>query len=261
MLRSGIATGFVRRLMRSSSCGGTEVMAAAGLADASERCIDVGHFSSIGRFRDRSASDTVKTGVAVVQRQSHYGSRPMPTFSGPSTTACILALGSTLAFSSMPAKAAENSFSIPPKATELQAGATAGTAINLPPVGVPSFFITFVLPRDYAKNQKFSVVLYLSGGNNPSCIVRIVTPQLNRMRRNEPISFDEVGLDEGNPNIKLTEDILGQKVVTVAPGEQLNGQRPGDAIRMQVRREGDDPIDTCNQAVFVQAIDVRYPID
>ena len=82
----------------------------------------------------------------------------MPIFVKPSMTTCVLALSSALTFSAMPAKAAENSFSFPPQAATLQAGATGGVAINLPPVGSPTFFIVFVLPRDYAKNEKVSVI-------------------------------------------------------------------------------------------------------
>lgn len=183
----------------------------------------------------------------------------MPTFSRPSTTACILAFSSALTFSAMPAKAAENSFSIPTQATTPQAGATGGVAIGLPPAGVPTFFMNFVLPRDYAKNQKISVVLYLSSAVSP-CIVRIVTPQIVRYRRNEPAAFDLAGLDDGNPNIKIGEDLIAQKVITIGPGDQLNGQRAGDALALQFRRQADDPADTCDGAVFVQAIDIRYPI-
>jgi hypothetical protein len=183
----------------------------------------------------------------------------MPTFSTPSITGCILAFSSALIVSAMPAKAAENSFSFPPQAATVQNGAIAGAAINLPSNGTPDFFISFVLPRDYAKNEKVSVILYLSSGASP-CITRIVTPQLNRFRRGEPVAFDLVGLDDGNPNIKIGEDLIAQKVITIEPGDQLNGQRPGDAIRLQFRRQAEDAIDTCNAAVFVQAIDIRYPI-
>lgn len=183
----------------------------------------------------------------------------MPTFSGPSMTACILALSSALTFAAIPAKAAENSFSIPTQATTAQGGANGGVAIGLPPAGTPSFFMNFVLPRDYAKNEKISIVLFLSSAVAP-CIVRIVTPQIVRYRRNAPPGFDLAGLDEGNPNIKIGDDLIVQKIITIGPGDQLNGQRAGDAFSVQFRREADDPIDTCNGNVFVQAIDIRYPI-
>lgn len=174
-------------------------------------------------------------------------------------TACLLALGSALTFSAMPAEAAENSFSIPTQATTPQAGANGGVAITLPPAGTPRFFMNFVLPKDYAKNEKISVVLYLSSPAS-ACIVRIVTPQIVRFRRNSPAGFDLAGLDEGNPNIKIGEDLIAQKVITIGPGDQLNGQRAGDAFSVEFRREADDNLDTCNGNVFVQAIDIRYPI-
>lgn len=183
----------------------------------------------------------------------------MPTFSGPSTTACILALSSALTISAMPAQAAENSFSFPPQAAAVQGGATSQITINLPATGTPDFFINFVLPRDYAKNGKVSVILYLSSAASP-CITRIVTPQLNRYRRGAPAAFDLAGLDDGNPNIKIGEDLIAQKVITIEPGDQLNGQRPGDAFTVQFRRQANDPSDTCDAFVFVQAIDIRYPI-
>ncbi len=183
----------------------------------------------------------------------------MPPFFRPSATAFFLAVSGALTLSATPARAAENSFSIPPQATTLQGNAIGGGTVILPGTGSPGFVFSFILPRDYAKNKKISVVLYLNAADS-ACITRIVTTELDIIRRGSAISDDISGVDDGNPNIKIGDKLVSQKVVTIGPGTQLDGQRPGDAMRLQFRREPDDDADTCVGSVFVQAIDIRYPI-
>jgi hypothetical protein len=157
-----------------------------------------------------------------------------------------------------PASAASQSFSVPIQAVTLASGATIGTSLNLPATGSPSFFINFVLPRDYAKDSPITVVLYLSSAS--ACTTRIVAPQLVRRRIGKLAANELAGLDDGSPTIAIPSGIVASKVVTIAPGDILAGQRPGDAVLLQFRREADDAGDTCDGAVFIQAIDIRYPI-
>jgi hypothetical protein len=158
----------------------------------------------------------------------------------------------------VPSWAATRSFDYPPQAATVGNGSNASLNINLPNSGNPFFFITFVLPRDYDPDRTVSIVLYLQSPVAP-CTTRIIPAQLIRKRVGAPLINDITGLS-GGPTFGLQAGLVAGATFKLKPGGPLAGQRPGDAFTVQFTREADSSTDTCNGPVFVQAIDIRYPI-
>ena len=169
----------------------------------------------------------------------------------------ILATWTAAALAS-PALAAERSFAIPTPAIVVGGIGAGSTAVELPDGTITTLFFNFVLPRDYAQNQPVKIVLYLSSPAAP-CIVRLVPEQLLRFRLGAPAVKNPSGLTVRSPAVNLDANIRAQ-ILTLAPGTGLSGQRVGDAFTVSVQRPAADPSDTCAGSVFVEALDVRYPI-
>ncbi len=165
-----------------------------------------------------------------------------------------------LALWASPVSAASNSFSFPTGAATPAGGARlgSGATVILPASGNPSFFFNFVLPPDYKKNGAVKIVLYLSTGS--ACTARIVPVQMVRRRPGQQGVNSLVGLAGGDPIVDFPLNTVVSKVLTLKKGTALPGQRAGDAITLQVRREADEAGDNCPGVVFVQAIDIRYPV-
>jgi hypothetical protein len=177
-----------------------------------------------------------------------------------STRFSVCAFTACLAFWADPASALQKSFSFPPQAAYVFGGAQLnGDSLLLPNAGSPTFLITFALPLDYQNNGQVRIVVYLSGGS--TCKVRLIPQSLRRKRIGSPITSNLTGLSGGNPLVDLSSfDIAAGKVFTLDPGGPLAGQKRGDAFTVQFTRQADDPTDTCNGTVSVQAIDIRYAV-
>src|SRR5262249_44362818 len=92
------------------------------------------------------------------------------------------------------------------------------------------------------------------------CTTRIIPAQLLRKRVGAPLANDISGLS-GGPTFALGANavVTGARF-RLKPGGPPAGQRPGDSFDGQFTREAEDPTDTCNGSVFLQAIDIRYPV-
>ena len=159
---------------------------------------------------------------------------------------------------SAPATAQPNaSFSIPVAATILTGGATLTLgAIVLPSSNTTTFAFDFVLPRDYVNDTEVTVVLNLSADNSP-CTLRLAGDTMVRRRSPRAVVLGLAGLTAPNPNVDFPSANVLLRQFTINPGGAMPGQRRGDAITLQLRREGNDAADTCG-SVFVGTIDVRY---
>jgi hypothetical protein len=155
---------------------------------------------------------------------------------------CAFAVGFASWVSS--ASAATQSFSYP--------------TISLPGTGNPTFYVSFVLPRDYQNEGTVTIVLYLSTAAGP-CTARLVPVQLVRKRLGEPIVNSLDGTSTASFTVGFSGSAVRSKSFMVDRGFVMDGQRRGDALTLQITREAGDPTDTCDGPVFVQAIDIRYP--
>jgi hypothetical protein len=165
------------------------------------------------------------------------------------------------------AMAAEfGSFSHPPHAVFPMTGATVDVAIKLPaasqPIG-PAFMMTFVLPLDYSTNGKVRVALYLTTSATTPCNMVFVPQQLVRWRPGLAYLSGLTGIapaDGGNLVTFSESNAVVQKVFAITRNPAFpGGQRPGDALSVNLQREPDHPSDTCNGPIYVQAINIRYP--
>lgn len=171
---------------------------------------------------------------------------------------CAVVLG--LSISTSAAWGAARSINIPPQAVTPSGGTSVGATLSLPPAGTPSFFMTFVLPRDYTPNGGLTVALQLQTRSSTACQVRLIVPQMVRRRVGAPLVNSLSGLNAGSPTVNIPSGIVAGKSVSVQQGVGLAGQQAGDSITLQFQRQGEDPSDDCPEFLFVHAIEVRYQI-
>ena len=185
----------------------------------------------------------------------------MPTFATLSGSCrfSLSALAACLVLWAQPASAQQGSFSYPPQAASVEGNAVIGHTVALPNVGTPSFFINFVLPRDYKNNGDVRIVLYLSTPGTP-CQVRLAADQLLRKRIGSALVNNITGLTGGNPVVNMAAGVLGGKAFALRPGGPLAGQRRGDGFTVEFTRFADHASDTCPSFLHVQGIDIRYAI-
>ena len=158
---------------------------------------------------------------------------------------------------SAPATAQPNaSFSIPVAATILGGATLVIGAIALPASNTTTFAFDFVLPRDYVNDTEVLVVLNLSADDSP-CTLRLVADTMGRRRAPRPVILGLAGLTAPNPNVDFPSANVLLRQFSINPGGAMPGQRRGDAITLQLRREGNNAADDCG-SVFVGTIDVRY---
>jgi hypothetical protein len=172
----------------------------------------------------------------------------------------LCALAGCAALFATPALAAFGSFSFPPSAVVQGGGSFGPGATALPNVGAPTILFNFVLPRDYDRDAPVRIVLYLTAESVAgTCGARIIPSLLVRMREGRPLVNGLGGLAGGALVTFAGGDVV-EKVFTLNPGGAMPGQRPGDAIEVQFRREAFDASDTCPDDIIVRAIDIRYTL-
>jgi hypothetical protein len=175
---------------------------------------------------------------------------------------CALALGVQLP--AVPASAADGSFSFPPRAAYAQLGAdTDLISIRLPKTGGdPGFYFNFVLPQDYSRNDKVSIVFTLEGlSSKYPCTIRFVPTSLERQRPGVADLSSLAGLsaEDGSDLVAFSSiDTSAEKVFKLARNPAF-GQRPGDNITLGFNRTTADSKDTCDSWAVVESIDIRYP--
>jgi hypothetical protein len=129
----------------------------------------------------------------------------------------------------------------------------------LPDGSARRFSMNFVLPLAYRNNGEVRIILYLRSPEAP-CKVRLVPVQLVRKRIGSPIVDNLTGLSGGGPLVDLPANVLVAKTFILKAGGPLAGQMPGDAFTVRIERQANDPTDTCNGNVFVEATDIRYAL-
>jgi hypothetical protein len=173
----------------------------------------------------------------------------------------LCALAGCAALFATSALAAFGSFSFPPSAVVQGGGSFGPGATALPNVGAPTILFNFVLPRDYDAGEPARIVLYLTAESVAgTCRARIIPSLLVRMREGRPLVNSLAGLTGGSPLVTFDGADVVEKVFTLVPGGAMPGQRPGDAIEVQFRREAFDASDTCPDDIIVRAIDIRYTL-
>jgi hypothetical protein len=162
-----------------------------------------------------------------------------------------------------PASAETASVSYPPQAVTPTGATTLTGAIFLPGTGTNGFLMNFILPRNYARNRKVQIVLYLTSGAAKPCTARLVPSQLVRRRigLNSVNDFSGFGPADGSPTVAFADNTVVAKIFNLKPGLGFPGQLRGDLIALGLARHADDVTDTCAGTVFVQGIDIRYPVD
>lgn len=167
-----------------------------------------------------------------------------------------------LLFGAGPAFAGLASFDVPPAATSAAgSGVIIGSTIGLSPSGRGGFNMGFVLPKGYKKNEPIRVVFYMQTPA-PGCDARFSVLSLQRKRLGHPLAAGLSGLTplQGSPVRTMPANGKFKPVAfEIAPDNSLRGQKPGDAIALLLFREGDDPADTCEQNIYIHAINVIYP--
>ena len=155
------------------------------------------------------------------------------------------------------------SFGYPPQAVQAFGAATASSVVSIPndSIGIHGFFLNFVLPRDFVTNGKVRIVVYLATSAARSCNMLFEPVQLSRWRPGVNPLLNSPGLSpaDGSRFVAFPNNTVRTKVFTLSRDAAFpGGQRPGDAFRVALGREGGDPADTCG-TVQVPAIDVLYP--
>ena len=172
----------------------------------------------------------------------------------------LCAAGVVLSLCSQPAAAATRSFFYPLGAAGVASGAQGGSSgILLPPTGNPAFQVNFGLPVDYQANGAVNVVLYLVTAGFP-CNARIVPTSLRRTRLGSVQVDGLSGVNGGTPLRSFQSLAVVRKLITLQAGTGLAGQRAGDVLDLQVTRQADDATDTCGTNVFVEAVEIQYPV-
>ena len=82
-----------------------------------------------------------------------------------------------------------------------------------------------------------------------------------RKRPGAPVAASGTGLS-GSPVVGMPPGsfVVVAKAFTLRPGSGLAGQKSGDSFDIRIRRTAADPSDTCAGLVFVESIDIRYPL-
>ena len=175
-------------------------------------------------------------------------------------TCCIeRIIAAAVALSAGPAFAASASLSYPPEAAALYGPATKlASAVYLPSTGTSGIDLKLVLPLDYDNGKKVEIVLLLTKHGAPPCTARIVPRALIQYRAGQGPVGDSLGLLGGNPIVDFPAgDTVVKKVFAIVRGTAP--KRRGDALKVGIGRQGDDPADTCG-TVLVHSIEVRYPL-
>jgi hypothetical protein len=185
----------------------------------------------------------------------------------------VASVAAGLVLLASPSLAGTRSFSFPINAATPSGGATlSGPRVRLPHTGTSGFTIDFVLPADYQANGNVQVVLYLdselvlaskSSRAAPPCTARLVPALLERRRLGKTGVSDFAGLVPKNDSSQVTIPDLATtvpKAFLLKRTGNYRSQRPGDAMKVGIRREADDVQDDCDVTLFVAAIDIRYPV-
>jgi hypothetical protein len=181
----------------------------------------------------------------------------------PRTSRFVLAAGLALA-THTPAGAEWGSFGYPPQAVLPFGAATVSSVVSIPndSVGIHGFFLNLVLPQDYKADAKVRIVVYLTTGVAKPCNMVFEPQTLARWRPGVAPSIFSTGLApvDGSNLVAFPNNKVVGKVFTVSRDPAFpGGQRPGDALRIGLGREGGHVSDTCNGTVQAPAIDIRYP--
>ena len=177
----------------------------------------------------------------------------------PGRMLCLATMALSICWQPAAAATATRSLSFPLAAAVTESGAIGGSSILLPSTGSPAFSIKFVLPVDYQTSGTVVLDLYLTTGGGP-CQARIL-PTFLRRTRIGAVQVDSLsGISGGSSLVNFQSLAVVRKRITFQPGTALPGQRPGDALDLKIARLGDTAPDTCGTNVFVEAVDIRYPL-
>ena len=177
---------------------------------------------------------------------------------------CVLAIG--LAAAARAAVAAEfGSISYPPQAVFPFGAASVDSevAITDSDIGLHGFFMNFVLPQDYIHNAKVRIIVYFTTNVAKPCNMVFEPQILVRWRAGVAPLISNTGLSAADGSSLVAfpnSNALVRKVFSLERNPAFpGGQRPGDAFKVGLGRDGGNPTDTCNGIVRVPMIEIRYP--
>jgi len=137
-------------------------------------------------------------------------------------------------------------------------GAQINNTIMLEQTGVSIFRIDFVIPRDYKENSKVTVIFHMLATNNTPCVAQFNRNAAVRSRVGEVLVSSVDGITmKGGATVAFAEDnLVRRKVLEIKPGG-LPGQKPGDAVALEMARNAGAPVDDCAR-IHVSGIELRY---
>jgi len=161
--------------------------------------------------------------------------------------------------SNAPASAGEKSFFVGTTGVTWSGSTDFNGAIKLNTGGDNYFGFNFQLPADYKPNSTVRIVFYGETSNILPCAIWFAPSEMSRSRKGETISFSLAGMrPKGGKTMKFTEEyVTAAKTFLLKPGSDFSGQKPGDFIWLQVRRNPAQASDTCS-AVYITGILIRY---
>jgi hypothetical protein len=125
---------------------------------------------------------------------------------------------------------------------------------------ITGFHVT--LPPDYKKNTPIYVRYYLHHSSPCNALLKVYF--INRKRPGRLPFGDKTFASFVNGGIVTfpanpTGRTVNKSLKISPPNDpSFAGQKPGDALFVQISRAGTDAADTCNGYIFVDAIEVRY---
>jgi hypothetical protein len=138
-------------------------------------------------------------------------------------------------------------------------------SIILPDFASSPVVIAFELPKDFKKNSIAKLALIVSG--QPSnCNYAIGPLSVDRFRVGSQEASGDTPETMGltpvvpGPTPAAGQDLVFKKVFRLAKpqGLAITGQKAGDIIAVRIRRDGNDPTDTCGSSLFVQGARLTY---
>lgn len=175
-------------------------------------------------------------------------------------------IANTLSESKLASGVIQRTISVNPFGAELNGGAEfalgagPGSGIELPQMS-PSFAFGFVLPNNYTPNSAIKIKL-LWHSSSTSCNINMVISSLSVTRANRTAitgEFNDTGATFSSSfsapsvaNQSVNTDIL---ITSPSTSTTLQG---GDAININLTRNGSNMLDTCDNSMIVSGISIDY---
>ena len=150
-----------------------------------------------------------------------------------------------------PAAAEFGSIGYPPQAVYPFGAASVSSVISIPnsDPGIHGFLLNLILPQDYKADAKVRIVVYLTTSVAKPCNMVFEPELLTRWRPGVAPGMFSTGIAPANGSNLVAfpnNNKVVAKVFTIVRDPAFpGGQRPGDALRIGLGREGGNPSDTC----------------